>query len=234
MNYYKIYEDLILEAKTNPKLDDYKESHHIIPCCMGGDDSKENLVLLTARQHYLAHWLLYKMYKTSSLVHAWHSMSRIGVGQGDRSINSHLFEYCKKERSKILSIQYSGEGNNFYGKRHSAETKQKLSNIHSGKNYRTEKQISDWVEMVAKKPKSNEHREKIGRKGLRMLQNVHTKEIIRVPISDDRFNCSDWVNPRKLKPERKYKCSYCDTATTASNVKRWHNDNCKRKPQNEN
>jgi uncharacterized protein YacL len=90
------------------------------------------------------------------------------------------------------------------------------------------------VECVAKKPKSKEHRDKIGRPGLSMLQNIHTNEIIRVPLTDQRFNSSDWVNPRKLKPEMLYKCAHCDIVTNASNLKRWHNDNCKRKLKNEN
>lgn len=234
MNYFIIYENLISNAKLNPKIDTYKETHHILPKCMGGDDSKENLVMLTARQHYLAHWLLYKMYKTSSLVHAWHNMSRVGIGQDDRRINSHLFQYCKKERSKILSRQYSGTGNSFYGKSHSVETRKKLSKIHTGKVYKSEEQINDWIERVAKKSKSVEHRKKISRTGLGMLQNIHSMEIIRVPLSDERFNSVEWVNPRKLKPEKKYKCKYCDIVTTGSNLKRWHNDNCKRKLENEN
>ena len=234
MNYSKIYENLILDAKFNPKRDDYKELHHIIPKCMGGDNSKENLIKLTARQHYLAHWLLYKMYKTPSLVHAWHSMCRICKGQVNRKVNSHLFEYCKRHRSKILSLEFTGKGNNFYGKTHSEETKQKMSSVHSGNCYKTKEQINEWVNFVAKKPKTKEHRDKIGRSGLGMLQNVHTKEIIRVALTDERFNSDDWVNPRKLNPETVYKCDYCDTVTTAGNLKRWHNDNCKRKLKNEN
>lgn len=230
MDYSKIYNELITDAVQNPKLDVYKETHHIIPKCLGGSDLPENLVRLTARQHYLAHWLLYKIHRTSSLVHAWHNMSRVGKGQQDRTVNSHLFEYCKKERRKKMSEQYSGKGNNFYGKTHNEETKRRLSEIHSGKMYKTDEQIKDWVESVAKKPKTKEHREKISRKGLVMLQHIRTKEIVRVPYTDDRLHSDEWVNPRKITPEAKYKCMYCDVVTTASNLKRWHNDNCKRKP----
>lgn len=231
MNYSKIYENLILDAKVNPKPDEYKETHHIIPKCLGGSDSPDNLVRLTARQHYLAHWLLYKMHKTSSLVHAWYSMSRIGRGQDARKVNSHLFGYCKKERRKYLSELYSGSGNNFYGKTHSEETKRRLSEIHSGKTYKSDEQIKKWIETVAKKSKTKEHREKISRKGFVVLQHIVTKEIVRVPYSDYRLNCDDWVNPRKITPEKKYKCLFCDIITTPSNLKRWHNDNCKRKPK---
>lgn len=229
MDYSKIYNDLINDAVRNPKPEVYKEKHHILPKCLGGNDSPENLVRLTARQHYLAHWLLYKIHKSPKLVHAWHNMSRIGKGQHDRVINSHLFDRCKKERNKILSENYSGAGNNFYGKSHSDETKKHLSETHSGKVYKTPEQISDWVERVAKQPKTTEHRSKIGRRGMTMLQNIHTLEIIRVVIDDERVSSKDWVNPRKITPERKYKCMYCDVVTTASNLKRWHNDKCKRK-----
>jgi len=40
----------------------YLESHHILPRSMGGSDSKDNLVLLTAREHFIAHRLLCKIY----------------------------------------------------------------------------------------------------------------------------------------------------------------------------
>jgi hypothetical protein len=229
MNYSKIYENLIYNAKINPKSDKYKEWHHIIPKCLGGSDDVDNLVLLSARQHYLAHWLLYKIHRTSALVHAWHSMSRIGIGQEERNVNSHLFEYCKVERRKILSKQYSGEGNNFFGKKHTEKTKHKLSMIHFGKIYKTPEQIQEWVIAVAKREKTPEHKAKIGRRGLTMLQHIDTKEIIRVSLTDIRCGDSNWVNPRKIKPEKKYKCDYCDIITTASNLKRWHNENCKEK-----
>lgn len=227
MNYKKIYDHLILDAKINPKLDDYKESHHIVPLCLGGTDDKDNLVYLTARQHYLAHWLLYKIYKTPNLIFAWHSMSRISVGQEHRSINSHLFCYCRKQLQKVLSKKFTGEGNNFYGKSHTEETKLKISKANKGKIYKTQEQIDSWINSVAKAPKSKEHREKIGRKGMVMLQNIHTLEFVRVYKTDEKNFSSDWVNPKKLNPDPKYKCDYCDVITNKGNLNRWHNENCK-------
>lgn len=227
MNYLKIYNSLIEDARTNPKNDLYKESHHIIPKCMGGVDSKDNLINLTARQHYIAHWLLYKIHKTSKLVHAWNCMSIIGKGQDSRKQNSHLFEYCKKARKSVLSKQTTGSGNNFYGKTHTAETKAKLSKAATGKKISKER-IQKFIDTVAKMPKSKDHRSKIGRSGMIMLQHITTLEIIRVDYSDPRTVSSEWINPRKLKPEEKRKCNYCDIVTTASNLSRWHNEKCKR------
>lgn len=64
MNYQKIYNDLISRAQAREPLSEYKETHHIIPRCMGGSDDKENLVELTGREHFIAHWLLCKIYDT--------------------------------------------------------------------------------------------------------------------------------------------------------------------------
>jgi|LakMenEpi03Aug12_release.lakeMendotaPanAssembly.Ray.scaffolds.fasta_scaffold991658_2 hypothetical protein len=61
MNYQIIYNKLIEKAK-NRKLEGYTETHHIIPKCLGGKDIKENLVDLTAKEHFLCHKLLCEIY----------------------------------------------------------------------------------------------------------------------------------------------------------------------------
>ena len=64
--YLHTYENLMkkgLSRGLNKKLlDYYTEVHHILPKCMGGTDKKCNLVLLTPREHLIAHLLLSKMY----------------------------------------------------------------------------------------------------------------------------------------------------------------------------
>ena len=59
MNYQKIHDAIIERAKTR-KLEGYKERHHIIPRCLGGTDDNENLVDLTAREHFIIHLLYNK------------------------------------------------------------------------------------------------------------------------------------------------------------------------------
>lgn len=60
--YTRIYFSIIENARLRvlPK-DQYKETHHIIPRSMGGDDSSDNLVDLTAREHFICHKLLVRM-----------------------------------------------------------------------------------------------------------------------------------------------------------------------------
>jgi hypothetical protein len=53
--YFRIIENSRLKNHA-----DYIENHHIIPKCMGGDNSSENLIKLTAKEHYICHLLLVK------------------------------------------------------------------------------------------------------------------------------------------------------------------------------
>jgi len=58
--YSKLYYKITLNAKQRI-TEGYTERHHIIPQSLGGSDEKENLVELTAREHFICHWLLIKM-----------------------------------------------------------------------------------------------------------------------------------------------------------------------------
>jgi hypothetical protein len=229
MNYLNIYNLIILKAQKRIKNnDDYYEKHHILPKCIGGNNLKENLVYLTAKEHFICHHLLFKIYGGSKLANAWYAMCRIGKGQEKRNINSRLFKNAKETRSRILSDQSIGNKNHFYGKTHSAETKLKISLANKNRK-KSEEEVYNWVKKVASKSKSKEHRSKIGRYGLTMIQNIHTKEIKRVPLDliGGIYDTNEWVNPRKITPEQKHKCLYCEVITTKSNLKRWHNENCK-------
>lgn len=63
MNYLGIYNALIAKRINDPVSPGaYSERHHIIPKSLGGSNRKSNLVRLTAREHFVAHWLLAKIH----------------------------------------------------------------------------------------------------------------------------------------------------------------------------
>lgn len=63
MNYKKLYDTIITNSINRTKESDvYYERHHIVPKCMKGTDYEDNLVLLTAREHFVVHKLLTKIY----------------------------------------------------------------------------------------------------------------------------------------------------------------------------
>jgi hypothetical protein len=67
MNYQRIYDQIIDRAKSR-KLEGYREKHHIIPKCLGGTNEKQNLVELTAREHFVCHQLLIFIYPRSKKI----------------------------------------------------------------------------------------------------------------------------------------------------------------------
>lgn len=58
--YFRHYMALIENAKNSTRLksESYFENHHIIPKSLGGSNKKNNMVLLTAKEHFIAHLLL--------------------------------------------------------------------------------------------------------------------------------------------------------------------------------
>ncbi len=56
------YNRFIDSLKNQDIIGDY-EVHHIVPRSLGGTDAPENLIKLTLRQHYIAHWMLWKAHK---------------------------------------------------------------------------------------------------------------------------------------------------------------------------
>ena len=114
MNYLKIYSSLISKAKTR-QLDGYKEIHHIIPKCLGGNNNKENLVCLTPEEHYLAHQLLHKMFpKNVKLLSAVVLMTGNKKSNDNRKTNK-LYGWIRRKLSTFMSINQSGERNSQYG-----------------------------------------------------------------------------------------------------------------------
>ena len=109
MDYQKIYNQII-ERAQNRNLEGYKEKHHILPRCMGGGDKKENLVELTAREHFICHKLLVKIYpKSKKLKWAFYNMCRFKKYSSNRE-----YEIGRKELSKLQSkpiLQYDLKGN---------------------------------------------------------------------------------------------------------------------------
>lgn len=58
---YQLHYDRLIERSKSRTVEGYTEKHHIIPRCMGGDD-KDNIAVLTAEEHYVAHQLLVKIH----------------------------------------------------------------------------------------------------------------------------------------------------------------------------
>lgn len=110
MNYQKIHDAIIERAKSR-KLEGYKERHHIIPRAMGGTNDKENLVELTAKEHFLIHKLLYKMYPDNDKLFFAYRMMSISKSPDQKReyhITSREFEDIRKQAALAISINNKG------------------------------------------------------------------------------------------------------------------------------
>lgn len=98
MNYKKHYEKLISKARNRSILkSEYSEVHHIIPKCMGGDDSKDNLISLFPEEHLVAHLLLVKIYPDNQkLIYAANMMTNF------HSIDNKKYAWVRKQISNSM------------------------------------------------------------------------------------------------------------------------------------
>ena len=137
MDYQKIYNSMIdFRAKNIPE--GYSEKHHIVPKCQGGNDKKSNLVRLTAKEHFVAHHLLVKIYKnTQSEYNLSCALHRMAFSNGDnmeRKFTATMFETARKIQANLVSKKHQGKGNPFFGKHHSKKSKQMISKANFAKN----------------------------------------------------------------------------------------------------
>jgi hypothetical protein len=120
MNYQRIYDNLILYRQKNPATG-YTEKHHILMRSMGGSDDPSNLVVLTGREHWIAHLLLYKIHKNKQTVHACHMMAMRCKSLNISYIkNSRMYERVREEHANFISIRNKkqiGDLNSQYGSR---------------------------------------------------------------------------------------------------------------------
>lgn len=64
MDRQKIHDQIIARARSRfrSKKEGYFELHHIVPRAVGGEENPENEVLLSLREHFLIHVLLWKLH----------------------------------------------------------------------------------------------------------------------------------------------------------------------------
>jgi hypothetical protein len=213
MDYRKIYDSLMntrLELKEQrikeKRSGSYFEGHHIIPKSKGGTGistrpkNNLNIVLLTAREHFLAHWLLWRIYRDRSSALAFHKMmsntklqNRVQNSRGyeearlafretnkgnqyGKGVKKVISEEQRKRHSEFMKGRYIGENNPFYNKTHSKDAIDKMKNAAKNRG-------DEW--------KQNQR------------------------------------DARKNLP--KIECEYCKKLIDPLNYKRWHGDNCKLK-----
>lgn len=252
MNYQKIYNDIIQIAKSQKRLklrkNDinyvYYENHHILPRCLGGTDAKENLVLLTAKEHYVCHKLLTYIYKENrKIALAFHKMT-YGNTIKDKNckISSRDYEYARKLISFIpVSIETKHKQSESHkGILHTKESKEKisLSKIGIPRSEETKKKCRDSQIGRSKtfskeliKEQSNRRKEyntknKKGKTYEEQYIKIYGKELGIIKAKEQKIKLS---KSKKGKPRNKKVCPYCNREIAEGNYGKYHGDKCKYK-----
>lgn len=184
MNYQKIYNALVAKCVTRgldkKVLEGYFEKHHIIPKCLGGKNTNDNYVLFTAREHVIAHKLLWKANPENySLMWAY-----------TRTVNAHkdLLTWSDVEKAKIAKAKFMSE------RIITQETKDKISATLTG-HKRSEESIEKGRQKMIGHAVSEETKLKISNKRQELIASGWTV------TEEARKKIGDAARGRKRSPE---------------------------------
>ena len=210
---------------------------------MGGDDDVENIVSLSAKEHFIAHRLLAKIYPNSGMVHAIWKMACINK----KIISSRLYEYLRKEHARRVSENI--ESNKKKGRPgveqsishiksrvnsrklnnpnwFTEETRQKISNALKGKPSKR-KGVGFTEEQLEAHLKGVEARKKNGSYKRTEEQNKKLSDALKGKPGRKRTE-----EEKRILSEEKSKtveCPYCGKIGQCMIMYRWHFENCKHK-----
>ena len=225
----------------------YYEKHHIWPKSLDGLDIQNNIISLTAREHFIAHKLLYKITKDIEKRKMSYALWRM-VNSKIKITSS--FEYENIRR--IFKNNMTGENHPRFGKHHTQETKDKISKSKTNPSIETRNKISKANTNPSIETRNKMSLSHIGNKYRFGKQHTQeTKDKISNTLKDKYQNTTHhmvgiktkdhpWYDKQhtqetkdkiskalKGKKKRETKCPHCSKIGSISNMKRWHFDNCK-------
>lgn len=225
----------IIENRKIFSHDGYVEKHHIIPKSIGGSNETDNIVSLTAREHFICHRLLTKMLTGSAklkMVRAVYALAHWRRKGNNIKVSSKTYQRLKEEfsimvRESKLGVPRSPETRakisaSHIGMKASVETKARLSASHKGINTwsKGRKLSPEHIQNIAKastgRIQSQEHIEKRLKAHIGALRSDETKQAISAALLGKTKGV--------LKP--KVTCPHCGKEGGKPAMMRFHFDNC--------
>ena len=173
MKYDLIYTQLVEKAKARQSVG-YTEKHHIVPRCMGGQDSADNIVALYPEEHYLAHLLLCKIYVgNQKLLYAAMNMTTGSMINNGRRSNK-AYGWLRRRYSESMSGDNNPNRRNpdiqkeaakkRVGQKRTEETKRNMSVAQKGRTFSEETKMKMKEAAKNRPPISDETRQKLSQK----------------------------------------------------------------------
>lgn len=191
MTHLEQYNQIVNRRKLNPLPDDmYGEEHHIIPksVCTILKDAPDNIVRLSAQEHFLAHYHLWLAYRdelhekkwTKSMCFAFTQLKRLLVKCDDVEAMAKLYEEVKIDAHKLNCDLHRGKTPWNKGKKTSKETLDKMSMKLKGKKAWNKGLKCPQIRYWLGKQRSEDTKRKISEK----LKGYHPTEETRKKISE--------------------------------------------------
>jgi hypothetical protein len=247
MNKYNAWYTSIVENAKTRSLVGYTESHHIIPRSLGGSDNKENLVDLTAREHFICHWLLVKIYSGDSkakMIYALNGMKRNGkyTQRYETKITSRVYENLKKEFSIVHSATMKGRPAHNKGVPATEEQKTKNKLAAKGRVMSPESIAKGVAKRLGKKrTEEQKARMKAAMTGIKkgpMSDEEKTKRSVALrgkkkPASQGAAISATVAEQRAAGThysQIKIQCPHCPVKSAKHKYNAYHGDKCKHNP----
>ena len=249
--YSKLYHKITSNAKQRI-TEGYTERHHIVPQSLGGSDAKENLVGLTAREHFICHWLLIKMTEgdeRGKMLYALQGMKAENKFQNryHTKITARVYEKYRLEHAENHSKRMKGrpawnKGRKLEGEEleeHRERTRnRKIDPIKQaeGQRKRIEKikgqkrseETKRLMSLASKgKPKGPMSEEEKLKRSLKQ-KGVPKPKGFGDKVAERMKKEFSENNPNR-RPDLQKTCEHCGKTVGPSNYTRWHGDNCKDK-----
>jgi hypothetical protein len=213
--YTRWYYSIVDRAKSRTFVE-HKETHHIIPKCLGGKNSKENLVDLTGKEHFLCHLLLTKMVADNrKLVYAAWGMANLNNPLQQRyKVTGRIYEILRKEfqSKKSKDTRHNNPMHDpVIRKRHEESIRKRGKTI--GNTGKKRGPISDQLRDILRQ---------------KTLESMTGER--RAKIRQQQLNrTSEQKAKYKFAHSKRISCIFCQKQFAPGNFNRWHGDNCKHK-----
>ena len=224
MNKYIKWYNQITERARYRIIDTYTETHHIKPRSLGGTDDIDNLVELTAREHFVCHWLLTKMHTgedRAKMINALYIMQGKNRYQEryQTKITSRVYESLRKDYAQYISERNTG-------RIQPPEEKAKQIAAITG---RKRKPFSE--EWLAKMSKSKQGKNN-PRYGIKISE--ETREKMREKAKGRKQSpetIAKKIAATQGKTRDKLLCPHCQQMIAVNTYPRWHGPNCSQAPR---
>lgn len=220
MNKYERWYSTITTRAKDRTLNGYKERHHIIPHSLGGSDALDNLVDLTAREHFICHWLLTKIHTGEArgkMINAMYMMRGQSTYQKryQSKITGRIYESLRKEYSQYISKLNKGR---------IQPPEEKARQLTAQIGRKRAPFSEEWLANI----KEARQGEKNGMYGKKHSEETKLKQSIK---AKGRKYSAEVIEARALKirgSKRKLlTCPHCNKECPVNTYPRWHGDNCK-------